>query len=166
MVPVQKKNQKVSPSFLVDLGTELIQITKDFVTEYTAAAEEFAKKCLDPSFGPTKAITEFSKNMAISGYYSEPESLQARLHGTKVIEASLLLSLSDSEGVLDPQFAGDTMRINYHALNSRPSLIDQLTVTPIECPILVIHGSLDKAVCTARLDWEIAVADLFSTVST
>lgn len=119
----------------------------DFVTEYTAAAHAFAAQCLDPTIGPSSAISALARNMASDGYTPAESTRKDREWGAGVIDRSLHETLSQ-DGVLDPVFVGQRMISNYACLNDRPSLIPQLSVrpSPIRCPILVVHGSLDKAV--------------------
>ena len=142
---VQRRNQLVrfaTPS-LCDFADETI----DFVAEYTEAAHAFAAQCRDPSIGPSKAISTLAQNMASDGYTPAESTRKDREWGAGVIERSLNETLSQ-DGILDPVRSGERMIINYACLNNRPSLIPQLSVrpSPLRCPILVVHGGLDKAV--------------------
>jgi pimeloyl-ACP methyl ester carboxylesterase len=63
--------------------------------------------------------------------------------GASVIERSLTLTLGS-----DPEVAAAKMLANYNTLDYRPSLIERLSArpSPLLCPILVVHGTEDKAV--------------------
>lgn len=119
------------------------------------AAQHFAAQCLDAAVGPIQAISDLARNMARDGYTpsDEPRITSSREWGAGVIERSLRLTLASAEGVLEPVYAGRTMVTNYDCLDYRPSLIPLLAVrpSPLLCPILVIHGSLDKAVRRPRM---------------
>lgn len=100
------------------------------------AAHEFARQCTKN--GTANAINELAGNMARDGYGATSEH---REWGKGVIERSLTLTLGS-----DPVAAGARMLMNYNTLNHRPSLIEQLSIETI-CPVLVVHGRDDKAVC-------------------
>lgn len=63
--------------------------------------------------------------------------------GASIIERSLTLTLGS-----DPEVAAAKMLANYNTLDYRPSLIERLSArpSPLLCPILVVHGTEDKAV--------------------
>lgn len=134
-------------SSLILSSYDLADEMTDFVAEYTEAAHAFAAQCREPSVGPSKAISILASNMASDGYTPAESTKKDREWGAGVIDRSLHETLSQN-GILDPMFSGQRMIINYACLNNRPSLILQLSArpSPLRCPILVIHGGLDKAV--------------------
>lgn len=109
------------------------------MTEYTAAAVDFTRQCVEQ--GTTSAIAQLAHNMARDGYGADSEF---REWGAGVIARGLALTLAADT----PAAAGALMERNYHTLNHRPSLEERLAKRPsqVGCPILVVHGTLDKAV--------------------
>lgn len=122
-------------------------LVADFVKQYTESAAAFARDCLDSSIGPAVAIRNLATGMAQDGYTDEFDHL--RSFSSNLIEQSLLLALSNDQGVLDPVFAGDTMVLNYKCLNHRLGVVEELSVRPSKIgsrQVLVVHGTEDKAV--------------------
>lgn len=128
----------------------------DFVEEYTAAAASFAAQALDPSIGPRAAIARLAHNMAQDGYTPSllPPFPSARAFGEDVIRESLERTLVNSEGVLEGGAAGRAMVVNFGCLNHRKGLVEELSKRPSplgEGQVLVMHGTLDKAVSSLSL---------------
>lgn len=126
----------------------------DFVTEYTTAALQFSLESQNPSLGPLTAIKNLSTNMSNDGYTTSllPPFPAARLFGQKVIEDSLVLTLISGKGMElegHGKEAGEGMIENFRCLNFRDGLVEELSERPSllgSCQVLVIHGTLDKAV--------------------
>ncbi|KAI5479747.1 hypothetical protein MNV49_003008 [Pseudohyphozyma bogoriensis] len=135
---------------VVACGTCAEEESIDFVEDYTADAQEFARQCEDPSIGVEKAIQTLANNMCQAGYTSSPSApyASARAHGTSVIENSLRLALTNTVGVLEPKRAGEIMVQNYGILNGRKSLIPHLVARPSrlgQAQVLVVHGTEEAA---------------------